>query len=80
MKDLSQSQVQKHLLQRKTFDRDFKRIFGTSMSNYFDNILGFDIVRFDEQFINSEDQESVAEAINKKYGQEGEDIVRKLLD
>jgi len=76
MKDV----FQKRLLQRKTFDRDFKRIFGISMGNYFDNLLGFDIIKFDDQFIHSEDQESVAQAINRKYGQEAQDVIRKLLD
>jgi len=58
----------------------FLEIFGVRLKKFWEgNILGFDVIAFDE-FIDPKENESTKDAILRKYGQEGLDIINKLLD
>jgi len=59
--------------------KEFQRIFGVNFSLYWDNLLGFDIVKFDNEVVQADENESMSEAIQKKWGQEGHDMILKLL-
>jgi len=58
----------------------FIEVFGVRLKKFWEgNILGFDVIAFDK-FIEPEENESTNDAILRKYGQEGLDIINKLLD
>ncbi len=58
---------------------EFQRIFGIRLKPYWDgNILGFDVIKFDEWLEVPEDI-STMEHIKVKFGQDGCDIINKLL-
>ncbi|MHA2329749.1 MAG: hypothetical protein ACXACR_14635 [Candidatus Hodarchaeales archaeon] len=59
--------------------REFKHIFGINLKPYWDNITGFDIVRFDEEFIKSPDGLSMEDVIKDKYNEIGVSIIKSLL-
>ena len=57
----------------------FLKIFGVRLKKFWEgNILGLDIIAFDK-FIDPKDNESTNDAILRKFGQEGLDIIDKLL-
>ena len=59
--------------------RNFTNTFGVGLITYWDNFTGFDIVKFDEEFIKPPDGESMEDVIQKEYGDEGVRIIRVLL-
>ena len=60
--------------------QEFYNTFGVSLSDYyFDPILGFDIVKFDEEIIKPPDGESTKDEILRKYGQNGVECIENLL-
>ena len=59
--------------------QEFYNTFGVSLSDYFDPILGFDIVKFDEEIIKPPDGESTKDKILRKYGQNGVEVIKNLL-
>jgi len=66
-------------LTREEIKDDFLRIFKVPLNKkFFNNLTGFDVIAFDE-FIQPEENESTYEAITRKYGQEGEDLIKKLM-
>jgi hypothetical protein len=65
-------------LYRQTY-REFAKIFGVSLRSYWNNITGFDIVMFDDEFIKSPDNKSMGDAILETYGQEAYDLIRRLI-
>lgn len=62
--------------------QEFKRIFGVPIENYRDYagsmFIGFDIVRFDEEFLATPDDVSTIEFIQKKYGDRAVQIINEL--
>ncbi len=58
---------------------EFYKIFGIKLSKYFDNLLGFDIIEFDDNFIQSPDGQSMEDVIQAEYGNEGVNIIKSLL-
>jgi len=58
---------------------EFKRIFGINLLDYFCPITGFDIVRFDDNFIKSPDGKSMRQVIQEKYGNEGVELIERLI-
>jgi hypothetical protein len=68
---------------------DFKRIFGIDILNFRDTRLhcigydSFDVISFDEDFIKTRTDItglSTMQATINKYGQEGADLIQKILD
>lgn len=70
--------MQNHAAKRKLAPK-FQETFGVPLSTYFDNILGFDIVAFDEDVIKSGDSKSMEETVRLKYSQEAVDLIWQLL-
>ncbi len=67
---------------RKAYEtnyHDFSRIFGVSLAGYWDKMFGFDVVAFNEKFIKSGDNESMAEAVKRQYGAEAVALIKNLL-
>jgi len=54
-------------------------IFDRPLSYFWDNLTGFDIIKFDEDFIKPNVGESTNQAVSRKYGQTGCDIITKLI-
>ena len=59
--------------------KEFKQIFRINLKPLWDNITGFDIVRFDDEFIKSPDGQSMKDIIQAEYGNEGVSIIKSLL-
>lgn len=61
------------------YNMPFLRVFGVRLFLFFPNvILGFDVVKFDK-WIEPAENESTYEAINRKFGQAGVDLIKNLL-
>ena len=56
----------------------FRSIFGAELKDYWEGLLKLDVIKFDE-FIQPENNESTAEAITRKYGQNACNFIRGLL-
>jgi hypothetical protein len=56
----------------------FKQIFGCSLHDYMDLRVGFFITKFDD-FIKPNENESLKDAIKRKYGDEGVKLIEELL-
>ncbi|KKN13382.1 hypothetical protein LCGC14_1007010 [marine sediment metagenome] len=57
----------------------FIKVFGVRLKTFWEgNILGFDIIAFDE-FLKTRKDESTQQAIFRQFGQDGVNIVRELL-
>jgi hypothetical protein len=70
---------QKNVQLRGKYHRKFADIFGVPLADYFDNMTGFDIVKFDQEFIQPEDGYSTQDAVQDKYGDEAVQLVYDLL-
>jgi hypothetical protein len=57
---------------------EFQRIFGVSLTSYLNKITGFDIIKFDE-FVRPKKNESTADALRRRWGQEAVNLVRALI-
>lgn len=73
-----QNRILQHVENYKRYAPKFQQIFGVRLKTYWDNIIGFDCVKFDEEFIQSGD-ESCHDVIKAKYGDEASRICRVLL-
>jgi hypothetical protein len=62
---------------RDQYAGEFHRIFGTPLSHWWNPMFGFDIVRFDDCFIESGDG-VMAEAVRQKYGDRAVEIIQAL--
>lgn len=71
--------VGQNIERRKRYDREFQRVFGVPLANYFCNLTGFDICKFDEDFIKSKDGESCSDAVLAKFNREGLEIIKNLM-
>jgi len=58
----------------------FLKIFGKRLSLFFPNVLlGFDVVSFDN-WIKPKKGESTYQAIKRKFGQDGVELIKKLVE
>ena len=57
----------------------FRKIFGVELKDYWEGMLKLNVIKFDEEFIKPRKNESTAEAIVRKYGQQAANFVRGLL-
>lgn len=58
----------------------FRKIFGVSLFGFWDHFLGFDVIKFDDEFVNPRDGESCKNVVLEKYGPEGLKIIKRLLE
>lgn len=65
--------------QKRIYRREFERVFKVKFDDYFDNFLGFDIVRFDEEIICAPDGISTRDHIQTCYGAEAVKLIEVLL-
>jgi hypothetical protein len=57
----------------------FQRVFGVSLRKYWLNhLLGFDIVKFDNEVVKSGDR-CMSEVVKEKYGNDGLMIIEELI-
>jgi hypothetical protein len=62
-----------------TYNMPFIRMFGVRLFTFFPNVaLGFDVVAFDE-WIAPEKNESTYQAIDRKFGKDAVELIRKLV-
>lgn len=59
--------------------KGFYCTFKVSLHNYFDIITGFEITKFEDEVIKSAPNISMKDAVLSEYGQEGVDIIVKLI-
>ncbi len=59
--------------------REFKHLFGASLSDYWCGFTGFDSIGFDERLIQPADGVSTAQAIEKQYGRRAVALCRELM-
>ncbi len=58
---------------------NFTKCFGERINQFWEsNILGFDIIKFDK-WLKVKDNESTADVVKKRYGEEGLRIIKALL-
>jgi len=57
---------------------EFQRVFGRKLFDFWDNITGFDVIKFDEQVIKPPEGISTKDAIEKQYGVNAVALVYKL--
>ena len=62
----------------KKHHAEFKQIFGVQLTDYMDT-AGFDVVKFDEEFLKTPDGISTKELIYSKYGQRAVSLAEALL-
>ena len=63
----------------RKYAREFERVFGCKLKPYFNNITGFDVVKFDEEFVQAPDGRSTAEVVEKKWGPDAVKLIRSLI-
>jgi len=61
----------------KSHANEFTRIFGRSLANYHDFILGFDVIKLDTD-LKVPDNMSMRDFIQKEYGENGVKLIEKL--
>ena len=71
--------VKKNLDLRKKYHREFKMVFGIDLANYFDNITGFDVVKFDSEFVKPRTEESACAAVKRQWGDDAVALVMSLI-
>ena len=57
----------------------FLDIFGCSISPYWNPMLGFDVIKFDENIVKPNDGESCSTAIERQWGLEACKFIRSLI-
>ena len=57
----------------------FKRIFGISLQPFFDLVIGFDIVKFDETVVKPVDGVSTSDTVQQRWGDEGVNVILALI-
>ena len=67
----------------KTNEVKFKEIFGVSLKSFYGSALemamfGFDLIKFDKEFLKTPDGKSVNDYVKEKYGIEGYNLINIL--
>jgi hypothetical protein len=63
----------------------FLTTFGVPLTQYYDIrsleglVCGFDLIKFDEEVVKPENGESAADAIERRWGTEAVEMVKKLI-
>lgn len=64
---------------RLKYTGSFQSVFGVSLGKFWDTVTGFDVVKFDEEFMETPDSVSTEEYVKQKYGDLGLSIIRGLI-
>ena len=59
--------------------REFERIFGRKLKPFFDNITGFDLIKFDREVLKPRANECGRDAVKRQWGDEGLVLTKKLI-
>lgn len=59
--------------------QQFKKLFGVNLRTYWDNFTGFDLIKFDDEVVKPKDGTSTRQAVRKKYGKEGVELIESLI-
>ena len=59
---------------------EFNRIFGVCLIRYWDNLYGFNVVKFDEEIARPKLLWSCRMAVKEQYGEEGLKVLKDLLE
>jgi len=68
----------RHAARRDANANEFVQTFGVSLSKYWNNLTGFDVIAFDD-FIKPRQRESTAQAVKRKYGQAAVNLIHRLI-
>ena len=60
-------------------NQEFLSIFHVSLGTYWDILTGFDVVKFDEEFIKPPDGRSTNEMVNEIYGERAQELCHILI-
>ena len=64
---------------RRAREDEFRKIFRAPLSRYWNSLLGFDMVKFDEELVKPKRGHSTADAVKRKYGDRACDLIRELI-
>jgi hypothetical protein len=57
----------------------FREVFGRNMKDFYEgHIIGFDVIKFDDEIVKPADGESTAEALVRQWPQRGEEMMATL--
>lgn len=76
------AEVERFKQREKLFNQHrskFFQFFGRSLQDFWNNRLGLDILRLDDQIVQSGDN-SMSETIKERYGEEAAELVRELVN
>jgi len=62
-----------------TYVDSFLVVFQVPLNTYINDVFGFDILKFNRDVIQAGEKEVVRNALQRKFGQRGVDLVDKLL-
>lgn len=65
-------------LRRKQYASTFRRLFGCSLSSFWSNVTGLDLVAFDDQVIQS-GHGCMEDVVRARYGEDAVQCIRSLL-
>jgi len=60
--------------------REFAEIFGIHLRVFWDNITGFDIIKFDDHIIQTPNDLSMEEYITQEWGEEAANLIKFLIN
>jgi len=78
VRDVRNLMIQNRLTYIKHFE-EFQDIFGVPLSQFWDKLLGFDVVKFDVNFIKPEEGKSTRQVVREKYGIRAEQLCTDLI-
>lgn len=72
--------LERNLDLRDKYHHEFKTVFGVSLHRYFNNLTGFDVVKFDEEFVKPKaNKESMRDALKRRWGDDAVALVMNLI-
>ena len=60
--------------------KQFKEFFGVLIDPYWDGLFGFDVIKFDEEFVKTPENKSMKEHISEIYSEDACKFVESLFD
>ena len=71
--------LMKNIARRNKHNAAFQRTFHVKLHRYWNNVTGFDSVKFDDEVVNPPDGISTAYAIKSRYGADAVAMIRDLI-
>jgi hypothetical protein len=66
-------------MNKQQIEQSFQAIFKVPLHRFWHPFWGFDVVRFDEQFIQAPDGRSTRDVVLERYGQAGVNLIDEIL-